>query len=244
MANLDNEILVDSWRVFPKSNVSIKTCDKSFYEYGETGLPKNGVCEFWGIQNEKESRNVILVYSNKEYSANIVIKNDGIGRAVLTWKKDLREQLKNDGLTLNMDVCFRRISNDKYIMEIHTSDAEYYNFSDDSKEDGDIKKRISIGYERNPINRKNAILIHGLVCQACGFDFEKAYGELGKNFIEVHHIVPLSSVKEKMKIDPETDLICLCSNCHSMIHRIKTDDYHNSLKILRKIISEQRSTDK
>ena len=53
----------------------------------------------------------------------------------------------------------------------------------------------------------------------CDFDFEEAYGELGKDFIEVHHTKPLYSLEEKMEINPEEDLVCLCSNCHRMIHR-------------------------
>ncbi len=75
-------------------------------------------------------------------------------------------------------------------------------------------------YERSRKNREAAIRIHGTKCMVCGFDFEEKYGELGKDFVEVHHVKPLSSVKET-KIDPRTDLVCLCSNCHRMIHRTK-----------------------
>lgn len=73
-------------------------------------------------------------------------------------------------------------------------------------------------YERNPKNRKQAIDIHGTKCQVCGFDFEKVYGDLGNGYIEVHHKVPLYSLDEEIEINPETDLCCLCSNCHRMIH--------------------------
>lgn len=30
---------------------------------------------------------------------------------------------------------------------------------------------------------------------------------------------PLSSLDEEVEIDPQNDLVCLCSNCHRMIHR-------------------------
>lgn len=59
-----------------------------------------------------------------------------------------------------------------------------------------------------------------LTCQVpnCGFDFEMVYGELGRGYAEVHHIVALR------ELDPGTittldDLIVVCSNCHRMIHR-------------------------
>ena len=53
----------------------------------------------------------------------------------------------------------------------------------------------------------------------CDFDFEEVYGELGKDFIEVHHTKPLSSLEHEVEVNPEEDLVCLCSNCHRMIHR-------------------------
>nr|MBQ4318855.1 HNH endonuclease [Clostridia bacterium] len=76
-------------------------------------------------------------------------------------------------------------------------------------------------YERSSKNRRAAIKSHGTVCQICGFDFEKTYGELGKGFIEVHHIKPLYSNEDEVIPDPDKDLICVCANCHVMFHRKK-----------------------
>jgi len=76
-------------------------------------------------------------------------------------------------------------------------------------------------YERNARNRLLAIQEHGLSCKACEFNFETVYGERGKDFIEVHHVKPLNTLTKAMKINPKTDLIPLCSNCHRMIHRRK-----------------------
>jgi 5-methylcytosine-specific restriction protein A len=57
-----------------------------------------------------------------------------------------------------------------------------------------------------------------LKCEACDFDFEITYGELGKGYIECHHIIPLSNfqVNKETTLD---DLALLCSNCHRMIHK-------------------------
>lgn len=94
-------------------------------------------------------------------------------------------------------------------------------------------------YERDPRNRAAAIQIHGYKCMACGFDFKDVYGEeLGKNFIEVHHIVPLSSRDEEIIVNPETDMVCLCANCHRMIHRRKNAII--TLEELKQIIQEQK----
>ena len=74
-------------------------------------------------------------------------------------------------------------------------------------------------YERNPLYREQAVKIHGLTCQICGFNFETKYGRLGENFIEVHHKKPLFSLDGETVPNPETDMICVCSNCHRMLHR-------------------------
>lgn len=74
-------------------------------------------------------------------------------------------------------------------------------------------------YERNPEARKKAILFHGTKCAVCGFDFSKTYGKLGKGFIHIHHIEPISEIKTEYKINYQTDLIPVCPNCHAMLHR-------------------------
>ncbi len=74
-------------------------------------------------------------------------------------------------------------------------------------------------YERNHKNRARALEIHGLLCAACGFKFNDFYGrELANGFIEVHHVRSITKQHGK-PINPATDLIPLCSNCHSMAHR-------------------------
>jgi 5-methylcytosine-specific restriction protein A len=87
--------------------------------------------------------------------------------------------------------------------------------------DSEGQKRVGqhTYYERSPKNRARAIEIHGTKCKACGFDFNEFYGEeLAKDYIEIHHTVSISKL-EGYAIDPDKDLIPLCSNCHSIVHR-------------------------
>ena len=80
-------------------------------------------------------------------------------------------------------------------------------------------------YERDRGNRKKCIEHYGYVCQVCGTNFEKTYGDLGKAFIEVHHLYPVA--QGERQVNPIEDLIPLCSNCHSMIHRLDdVSDWH------------------
>lgn len=60
---------------------------------------------------------------------------------------------------------------------------------------------------------------HGkLFCEACGFDFEEIYGEIGIDFIEAHHNIAVSELKEG-DITRPSDISLLCSCCHRMAHR-------------------------
>lgn len=104
--------------------------------------------------------------------------------------------------------------------------------------DGKKKLYYTTKYERNSKNREAAICIHGTKCMICGFDFWETYGELGKGYIEVHHIKPLSKLEEEVIIDPEKDLICVCSNCHRMLHRFKS--YIVSVEDLKQIVEDNK----
>lgn len=74
--------------------------------------------------------------------------------------------------------------------------------------------------ERNRKLAEKAKKIHGYICQACGFDFEKKYGEIGRAFIESHHLTPLHTLRgQKVTLNPKKDFSVLCANCHRMIHK-------------------------
>ncbi|HOE75564.1 MAG TPA: HNH endonuclease [Rectinema sp.] len=89
----------------------------------------------------------------------------------------------------------------------------------ENQEEGAKHISVSNRYERSSINRELCLLKHGYVCKICGMSFERKYGELGKNYIHVHHIVPVSRMGGSYIINPETDLIPVCPNCHAMLHR-------------------------
>ncbi len=85
--------------------------------------------------------------------------------------------------------------------------------------EGNLITSVNNRYERNPALRLACIEHYGVICQICGFDFESTYGELGKDYCQVHHITPLSEVAESHYVDPLNDLIPLCANCHAIMHR-------------------------
>ncbi|MYQ79254.1 HNH endonuclease [Streptomyces sp. SID4923] len=103
---------------------------------------------------------------------------------------------------------------------VPTEDEE---FGDDfSAPEGQLLMRRHRARERNKSLRKKkitSVLQRGgqLACEACGFDFERIYGDRGVGYIECHHVVPLHEAGEgRTKL---SDLALICANCHRMIHR-------------------------
>ena len=85
--------------------------------------------------------------------------------------------------------------------------------------EGDRYSVIANRYERSAVNRFLCIAKKGYACSICGLDFEKKYGSIGRSFVHIHHIVPVSAIGPGYQIDPERDLIPVCPNCHAMLHR-------------------------
>lgn len=57
-----------------------------------------------------------------------------------------------------------------------------------------------------------------LRCEACNFSFVETYGTVGEGFIEAHHKVSISTINADTIVRIE-DIVPVCSNCHSMLHR-------------------------
>lgn len=88
--------------------------------------------------------------------------------------------------------------------------------------EGGVKQVTVNAYERNPEARAKCIQEHGVICKVCNIDFAKIYGERGKGFIHVHHVIKVSDRgREKYEINHVKDLQPVCPNCHAMLHRGK-----------------------
>lgn len=74
-------------------------------------------------------------------------------------------------------------------------------------------------YERDPRARAACLRKLGRRCKVCNLLFKDRYGEIGEGFIHVHHIKPLAATRREYKLNPQTDLIPVCPNCHAMLHK-------------------------
>ena len=78
---------------------------------------------------------------------------------------------------------------------------------------------VSTAIERNPVARRKCIEHFGCKCFVCSFEFRQTYGELGGDYIHVHHKTDIATRDGEHEVDPIRDLVPLCPNCHAMIHQ-------------------------
>ena len=239
--SIDYPIESHSWRAI-SDTVAIKVLDKSAFLHHGSGVPRNFKV-FFGLDilSPGQKIDITLVHKGTLFDAHFEM-DKLLERMRLFWRTDFSELLQSSlpdwyqafsqNKELDSDrpeMRLQKLSDSEYQVDfIRPTEIKLDIDADVAEEtltrsEGATKYSYSKRYERDPENRKKAIEIHGSKCCICGFDFELVYGERGKGFIEVHHTKPLSEIEGEMEIDPETDLVPVCSNCHRMIHRRKDD---------------------
>ncbi|MYB01116.1 hypothetical protein F4X90_15805 [Candidatus Poribacteria bacterium] len=82
------------------------------------------------------------------------------------------------------------------------------------------RKQISVNtYERDQTARDKCLQHYGTRCAVCEKDMSEIYGPEAEGLIHVHHLKPLSEIKEGYRVNPIADLRPVCPNCHAVIHR-------------------------
>ena len=140
-------------------------------------------------------------------------------QGVQTCPQEVLEFLMNPQSTVNDDV---------YDVDYPEDDEKLY--------EGALITVKANKYERNQKARRECVAKKGYQCLVCGKDFEATYGEIGKNFIHVHHLTPISSIGKEYQLNVDTDLVPVCPNCHYMLHR-KDPPY--TIEELKEILQRQ-----
>ena len=122
------------------------------------------------------------------------------------------------------------VNDDVYDVDYPEDDEKLY--------EGALMKVNVNKYERNQKARKECVAKKGYQCVVCGRDFELTYGEIGKNFIHVHHLIPISSIGKEYNLNVDKDLVPVCPNCHYMLHR-KNPPY--TIEELKEILAKQNA---
>ncbi|MFJ4387947.1 HNH endonuclease [Pseudomonas sp. NPDC089408] len=162
-----------------------------------------------------------FIESFTPFESAVLSKNDGVyletipaTRAKNYWRDGVRPISQAD---YDAILSYARLSPLQGEAVVSSTEDDAYIF--ESFSEGSKTSYFGTRYERRKDLRIKAIAFHGLDCKACGFDFEQAYGEHAKGFIHVHHVVPISEYGGEQTVNPETDLVTLCANCHAVVHR-------------------------
>lgn len=195
--------------------LAVKTYGSNF-SFNSGGILKTGT---WKVK-EGKAFNKVIVYLEGDEGSKVFI-GDYCGRepsgdkcTIISSKS--REAGKTNSSWTEFTGGKSRGYNRIYLS---ISDEDYTSYPSEEKHKEGATITISVNaYERNPKARAECIKHYGYSCQICDMAFVERYGEFGKNFIHIHHIVPLSEIKEEYEVDPVRDLIPVCPNCHAMLH--------------------------
>ena len=128
---------------------------------------------------------------------------EGIPRSV--------RECKNDELIQFLLFPYLTVNDDVYDVDYPEDDDKLY--------EGALMTVKANKYERNQKARRECVAKKGYRCLVCGKDFEEQYGSIGKGFIHVHHLTPISSIGKEYELNVDKDLAPVCPNCHYMLHR-------------------------
>jgi len=221
-----------SWSIL-NENKYVKRMDKSSFLHHGTGIPKN-IASYWSADGMtiNQKRYIKVLYNEDLFI--MYISTDQFNRFRLFWEASFSKVIEDrfneihemysrgDSFDNTPEMVFTKITKEIYSVEFvesiyNVAVEKDYNITE--LKEGKVLVYFGKKYERDKKAREIAIKIHGYDCHACGFNFEKRYGIIGKEFIEVHHIRPLYINSKEVIVDPRKDLITVCSNCHRIIHR-------------------------
>ncbi|MBJ8450620.1 HNH endonuclease [Acinetobacter bereziniae] len=126
-----------------------------------------------------------------------------------------RDKAPSDPIRIFLDHIFNEFGNEA----LETDYPDEANTQSKTFPEGAKQTVLVNKYERNTEARAKCLEIHGTRCKVCDMSFAETYGFFANDFIHVHHITPLHQILESYEVNPETDLIPVCPNCHAMLHK-------------------------
>ncbi|MHB1233447.1 MAG: HNH endonuclease [Burkholderiales bacterium] len=197
----------------------------------KTDKGKNQPYVFWEAKWYDENHNVkkkcfsVQKYGHEEARALAlaVAKSNHNKKPKLTAHPDVYQTSKFKELPRADVAVFATINSNPYSKGSGASTAEDIAATYPHSFEGEKKFVLHQSIERDRKLRDQKIGLflekHGkLFCELCGFRFVEAYPFLKRDVIEVHHIVPLSTLSKATLVTPN-DLMLLCANCHLAVHQ-------------------------
>lgn len=155
----------------------------------------------------------VLLNPQKENILNVKLLNEVFSKE--KYSKIIWEPQKS-GIRIN-DSIHEQLK-DLWIDFLKTKNKKY-KFIKKEYLEGNEQQKLYTYKERNSAARDECINHYGYKCQICEKSMYDLYGDFGKELIHVHHINFISNTSGRYKIDPINDLVTVCPNCHSILHK-------------------------
>lgn len=107
----------DSWEIL-EENTAIKHCDKSFFDYRGSGVPKS-ICWFFDAEDMAlgETKSITLIYNGQRYQGSVKNESTDRRRVRIFWSAEL-SNLFNEFNIPGAVATFKKISNDTYEVSV------------------------------------------------------------------------------------------------------------------------------
>lgn len=240
MEKITNEIVEKAYEVAKDFHYERKTLKQAQGILVKSGMNKNSAMGYiYNYSNLIQGK--IFTWTTNAYGTDYYLKKiyeesgqAGLQNALISLSQHIDYYEDKSGAKVKK----RRDIYDKYLkfLDKKPEPIVYADEVDQSIKysEGKTKTVLINSYERNPVARQKCIDYYGVVCQVCSFDFEKVFGYIGKDFIHVHHKVDIATIGNEYSVDPINDLIPVCPNCHSMLHKKKPAFLIDELKQMMK----------
>ena len=108
----------DSWEILDETT-AIKSCDKSFFDYNGSGVPKD-ICWFFNADSlsQGESKTIKIVYDGNEYVGNIIKDSTGVGRTRVFWGSELGSLFRKRANKQNTKAVFKKMKDNEYLVSL------------------------------------------------------------------------------------------------------------------------------
>lgn len=110
--------------------------------------------------------------------------------------------------------------------------------------EGEERRRIVNHYqwERNSGAARAAKERAKYKCEVCAEKMAIKYGaDIGADYAEAHHKIPLSELNNQDVITSVDELVCVCANCHRMLHRLIRDGVDDALSKLKTRVRQAKA---
>jgi 5-methylcytosine-specific restriction enzyme A len=140
-------------------------------------------------------------------------------------KHPIGDKVRLDGIKEELTQCWLLASNRNEFTDYYAAPTDNIESSskisapENSFWEGSKYQVLMTGYERSDNARKQCLDFHGFVCAVCDFNFLHKYGDIGRDFIHVHHLVRMADRPTPYQINGADELRPVCPNCHAMLHK-------------------------